>query len=45
MNKICENEMAKVHGGGWGLAVGIIAAVTFIIGIIDGYTNPVKCNN
>lgn len=45
MDKVNEKELETVEGGGWGLVAGIIAAVTFIIGVIDGYTNPIKCNN
>jgi len=47
MKKVNDEELKKVEGGGfsWGIAAGIIAAVTFIIGVIEGYTNPSKCNN
>lgn len=47
MRKVNDDELCDVHGGGisWGIVAGIIAGVTFIIGVIDGYTNPKKCNN
>lgn len=47
MNKISDIELQEINGGGisWGIAVGIVAAVTFIVGVIDGYTNPLKCHN
>jgi len=47
MKTINEKELEQVQGGGvsWGLFAGIAAAITFIVGIIDGYTNPTKCNN
>lgn len=46
MNKINDNELKTIQGGGfsWGIAVGIVAAVTFIVGVVDGYINPIKCN-
>lgn len=39
MKKIEDNELEKIQGGGFslGVAAGIIAAVTFIVGVIDGY--------
>lgn len=47
MNKVNEKDLEKIQGGGfsWGIAAGIIAAVTFIVGVVDGYVNPIKCNN
>ena len=48
MRKINDCELNEVHGGGGlslGIVAGIIAGITFIIGVIDGYTNPKKCNN
>lgn len=47
MKKINDNELEKVQGGGfsWGIAAGVVAAITFIVGVIDGYINPAKCNN
>ena len=46
MKKIDEKELEQIHGGGfsWGIAAGIVAGITFIIGVIDGYANPNKCN-
>lgn len=47
MKKVEDNELKNIQGGGfsWGIAAGIVAGITFIIGVIDGYVNPVKCNN
>lgn len=47
MNRLEEKELEQVQAGGvsWGLFAGIAAAITFVVGIIDGYTNPTKCNN
>lgn len=47
MNKVEEKDLEKIDGGGlsWGIVAGIVAGVTFIIGLIEGYTNPSACNN
>ncbi len=47
MLELTKKEMDEVSGGGisWGIASGIIAGIIFIIGLIDGYTNPKKCRN
>jgi len=47
MRKIEEKELSQIEGGGfsWGVAAVIGAAITFIIGVIEGYTNPKACNN
>lgn len=46
MKSLNKEELSKVNGGvKWGV-VGIVAgAIVLIVGIIDGYTNPAKCNN
>ena len=45
--KLTKDEMLKISGGGvsWYVISGIGAALTYIIGIISGYTNPSHCNN
>lgn len=46
MREIEEHELEKVRGGGaspW-VGLGIGALVIFIIGVIDGYTRPLSCN-
>lgn len=47
MIELNEKEMLDIDGGsiGWGTIALIAAGITFIIGIIDGYINPQKCNN
>lgn len=46
--KLNELELKKINGGGVLTTLGIIglvaAGVTFIIGVIDGYIRPLKCN-
>ena len=44
MKELKLDDLRNVNGGGFGLALGIFAAVTFIIGVIDGYVRPLKCN-
>ena len=46
MQKMENNELMEIKGGAvnWGLMAGIGAAASFIIGIIDGWMNPKKCN-
>ena len=39
-----KKELMKVHGGGFGLGLLISAGVVFLIGVVDGYVRPLKCN-
>jgi len=45
--ELTQNEMYNVSGGGvsWGIVAGIAAAVVYLIGCLNGYTNPNKCSN
>ncbi|MDD3048434.1 MAG: hypothetical protein PHQ89_00385 [Bacilli bacterium] len=45
MEKLTKKELLAVEGGFavWGL-LGIFGGISFIIGIIDGYIRPKKCN-
>lgn len=46
MKNIEDSELKKINGGAfnWAIATAIIAGVTFIIGVIDGYTRKLACN-
>ena len=46
MKQISNEEMKKIEGGAinWGMMAGIGAAISFVIGFFDGWTNPKKCN-
>lgn len=44
MKELKSKDLLNIDGGGFGLALGIFAGVTFIIGVIDGYVRPLKCN-
>lgn len=49
MEQINNLQMQKVEGGGsglvWGVVAGVGALIVLITGIIDGYLNPLPCNN
>ena len=46
MIELSKKELLQVNGGGISFAMGcfLLGAVIFIIGVIDGYVRPVKCN-
>ncbi len=42
--KLNDLELKQISGGvKIGLIAGILASVTFIIGLIDGYVRPLAC--
>ncbi len=44
MKTLSVYELNQIKGGiNVSLVVGIVGALTFLIGIIDGYVNPLKC--
>lgn len=45
MKEMSLNELREVNGGAHiGIAFAIAAGVTFLIGVIDGFVRPLKCN-
>jgi hypothetical protein len=47
IEKITDENLEKISGGGvqwFALGLGIATLVIFISGIIEGYTNPGRCN-
>lgn len=42
--KITNEELKKINGGGFNLFLAIGAGIVFLIGLIDGYVRPLKCN-
>lgn len=42
-----NQELTEIKGGAikWAIVSGVAAVVTFIIGVVDGYFRPLKCNN
>lgn len=47
MLELNNEEMNKISGGGvnWTMIAGVGALVSLLVGIVDGYINPIKCNN
>lgn len=45
MKKLTNKELLSVEGGFglWGI-IGIVGGITFLIGVIDGFVRPLKCN-
>ncbi len=43
---LTEKELKHIKGGSISLGAGllIIAGIVFIVGVIDGYVRPLKCN-
>ena len=40
-----NNELLEIRGGvSWTLATAVVSIIVFIIGAIDGYLRPLKCN-
>lgn len=46
MEKLKKNELLKINGGGMSVGFGLLigAGIVFIIGLIDGFVRPLKCN-
>ncbi len=45
MKRLTCSEAKKIKGGvsgGW-IAAGIVAGITFLVGVFDGFTRPFKC--
>lgn len=46
MKELTVENMKEINGGGitvWGV-IGIAVGVIFVIGVIDGFVRPLKCN-
>ncbi len=44
---IKDEELYLIKGGGinYGILGAVVAAITFIVGIIDGYQRPIACDD
>ena len=47
MTELKKEELKQISGGGISFAAGvmIVGALIFLIGVIDGYTRPLRCNS
>ena len=49
MERLDENKLGEIYGGGVGTITliigGVVSLIIFISGVITGYTNPGRCNN
>lgn len=45
MKELDNNDLRNIQGG-FSLGAGLLIAtgITFLIGVIDGYVRPLKCN-
>ncbi len=46
MLEIDNKDLKNINGGGlsiWG-GVGLVGGIIFLIGLIDGFVRPLKCN-
>jgi len=46
MQNLNKQELMSINGGGISLGAGLLigAGIVFLIGVIDGYIRPLKCN-
>ncbi len=46
MKELSKKELSNIEGGAFnaGIALAIVAGITFIAGIIDGYVRPLACH-
>lgn len=46
MDEIEKKDLKTIKGGAmsiWG-GIGIVSGIVFLIGVIDGFVRPLKCN-
>ncbi len=46
MKELTKEELYKINGGGLsiGMGIGLIAGISFLIGVVDGIIRPLRCN-
>ncbi len=46
MYKLTDKELLSIQGGAISFGTGllIVGGIIFLIGVIDGYVRPLKCN-
>lgn len=47
MKRLSDNELIRTNGGVSGVVIAsvVVGVITFVIGILSGYSNPVRCND
>ncbi len=45
MQCLADNELENITGGSVWVGIAIAAIIIFISGVLEGFTNPNKCNN
>ena len=47
LNDLTSEKLEKINGGEVTFlgVVGVVAAIVFVVGVIDGFVNPRKCGN
>ncbi len=46
--KLTANELTMIEGGGalrYAILAGLGGLIVFLVGVLDGYMNPGKCND
>ena len=43
--KLTNKELKEIQGGGIGTYILIGGIIVFLIGVVDGYVRPLKCNS
>ena len=46
MQKINNEDLKKINGGGMSFGIGALigAGIVFLVGLVDGFVRPLKCN-
>ncbi|MGI6329830.1 MAG: class IIb bacteriocin, lactobin A/cerein 7B family [Bacilli bacterium] len=45
MKELQKEELLMINGGlGIWAIIGIVSGITFLIGLLDGFVRPLKCN-
>jgi len=46
MKTLNKEQLNSINGGGISIGVGLVIGgiVSFLLGLIDGYARPIKCN-
>ena len=47
IKEVSKQELKQITGGGLSLlgGIGIVGGIIFLIGVVEGFVNPEKCND